>query len=440
MPRRRHAKRSPGALPIPKKRRAEDDSDAGPSKKRKDGDATDAAASKPAPIDVQKLLADLKIDYAKKAPPPNPPILGKKQAWGKAKDGVIKDIERAPKGWNSDEPDLLPDDLDAQIKRCNERIKDGIMPQVYELKLRELEAKQKGRQKLMKENLGLPWPVVKRLDGLREIQEALATGLGRYPKESSDEDKAKHGNQLDAESMSKTARAIVEAYTTGKLQWNPGFVTYWCDGKQLCSPRPFRLDEYRVLHDLNKGHASFWVEGMDICLRIPAIQPQPGQSDPAAAPPAPRRTNTPLSFKCLEDTGASDMLIYNRDVEYLQTLDRDYNGNPHPLPRSLGVCNYGMANGSNVSMAVREFEVNMWDPAKHSYVFADWEAIPVCLRDGEPTVHGRLNGPWVRNRLYCATAPDRTNQLWMFDYNPGTNIPTATTAQMTAPYEMPYLE
>ncbi|KAJ5139002.1 uncharacterized protein N7515_003850 [Penicillium bovifimosum] len=66
-----------------------------------------------------------------------------------------------------------------------------------ELKLRELEAKQKERQKWMKENPGLPWPVAKRLHGLREIQEALATGLGRYPKESSDGDKAKHGSCIE---------------------------------------------------------------------------------------------------------------------------------------------------------------------------------------------------------------------------------------------------
>jgi hypothetical protein len=98
------------ALPAPKKRRTKDGDGASPSKKQKKGDAKDDAASKPEPIDVKKLLADLSVDYAKKAPVRAPPKLGEKQDWGKAKDGsVIKDITKAPKGWNSNEPDLLPE-------------------------------------------------------------------------------------------------------------------------------------------------------------------------------------------------------------------------------------------------------------------------------------------------------------------------------------------
>jgi hypothetical protein len=109
----------------------------------------------------------------------------------------------------------------------------------------------------MGEMPGLAWPVVERLHGLQKILESLETGLGER------NGKAKNGRKpIDADSFMQTACAITRAYKMGQLDWNPGFVTYWCAGKQLCLPRPFRWDEYRVIHDLNNGHASFWVEGV----------------------------------------------------------------------------------------------------------------------------------------------------------------------------------
>ncbi|KAJ5542027.1 hypothetical protein N7461_008030 [Penicillium sp. DV-2018c] len=471
---RRQAKQQPEHEALGRRKRsrsAKDGNDTIPSKRQKKrDDIKGAAAPKPSPIDVQKLLADLKIDYARLAPPPAPPILGKKQDWGKAKDGkVITNIREAPKGWNPEEPDLLPDDLDAQIERCQERINDGIMPHAYGHKMMKLEAQQKLRKELMEQHHGLAWPVVQRLHALSAVMQALESGLGERRDEPS---RPNNGRQtIDVLSLMETACEITKAYATGRLNWNQGFVTYWCHGKQLCLPRPFKWDEFDIIHDLHNGHTSFWVEGrgnptpghlnaiciaspppdptcwgmfyMHMSLRIPTV-PQspevPAGPAAAAAPPAPPEDNpTECSMEFLDDTGASDTTIYEEDVEYMQSLGADDDGNPHPLPRCMGVQVYSLANGTLCYNLIRELEVNIWDYPKEEFVFADWERLPVAVTRNDPARAYRLNGLWVRARLYCATVPDLTYRLWMFDYNPGKpggkpTLPTASTLEMTAPF------
>jgi hypothetical protein len=194
---------------------------------------------------------------------------------------------------------------------------------------------------------------------------------------------------------------------------------------------------------------------MQISLRIPAIPPPPGAGRPAvpwppgpgllaaAAPAGPMPPdNTSHSFDFLEDSGAADMLIFDEDVEYLQELDPDSRGRPHPLPRCLGIVTYITADGSTHFILNRELEVNIWDPNKQDFVFADWESIPVAIIVGDATNANRLNGPWLRTRLYCATVPDQSNRLWMFDYNPGIpgrrpTLPSASRIAKTAPYLRP---
>lgn len=53
------------------------------------------------------------------------------------RDPPITDPGRVPKGWDAHEPDLSEDDFETQIARCHERIKEGIFPAVFELRLKK---------------------------------------------------------------------------------------------------------------------------------------------------------------------------------------------------------------------------------------------------------------------------------------------------------------
>lgn len=51
-----------------------------------------------------------------------------------------------PCGWNMNEPDLDPKDLEAQIKRCQERIEDNIMPHLFRARLKVYQEALEARQ------------------------------------------------------------------------------------------------------------------------------------------------------------------------------------------------------------------------------------------------------------------------------------------------------
>lgn len=69
------------------------------------------------------------------------------------------------------------------------------------------------------------------------------------------------GRNDDLELLSNV-RNIMSAYKSGELDWNPGLVTYWSHGKQLCEPKPFDLQEFSELNRKHAGHSGFWVEGV----------------------------------------------------------------------------------------------------------------------------------------------------------------------------------
>ncbi|KAJ5877330.1 hypothetical protein N7455_000795 [Penicillium solitum] len=405
-----------GDLPIrPKEKRgAPDDSQAesGSVKKKQKKEEP-----QPKPLDVNAFLADLKTDYSKKKlepMPPRPP----KQKWRPVKT-AITDRAKAPKGWNPREPDLINDDLESQITRCRERIKENIMPHVYEDKLEEFLFEQKGRDKKLAAEHGLNWPVVQRLENLKSILEWAQSNAIK-----------------DKYNIASNIQNVILAYQSGVLNWCHGFVTYWHKGAQLCAPRPFKWNEFQYLYDAHKGNETgFWVEGIDgpgpssqqaviecgtgsrkwaaetsIALRIPMTG---GKTQPG-----------PFEFQFKDDTGADYMVLYDEDVTRLST-NLQANDVSYPLPRILGVLVVTLGDGSKKAMLVRELEVNIWD------------SIPVVVLPGRGTK--RLNGPWMRWKFYTGTAPDNSNRLWIYDYNPtnplmrGPRLPTATQAQMDRP-------
>ncbi|KAJ5153665.1 uncharacterized protein N7500_009104 [Penicillium coprophilum] len=253
------ASATPARKPRKKKDQSEEDAMSldtaatGPSRKsrkgkgRSEGD-TMGTDMPPPPKKIAKgrvaaLALDLKNSYEGKLPPPAPRP-ERQTRWRQPATNPIERFEDTPKGWNHDEPDLDPDDLESQIERCHERISDNIMVHQFQFKLQELLRKQTYRNEMMSsEAPGLSWPVVQRLKSLREMLEWLSSKGDEY------------------ESAANVA-GLIEAYESGKLKYNRGLVTYWSHGVQLCEPRPFRWDECDLISAEHDGQKGFWVEGV----------------------------------------------------------------------------------------------------------------------------------------------------------------------------------
>jgi hypothetical protein len=171
-----------------------------------------------------------------------------------------------------------------------------------------------------------------------------------------------------------------------------------------------------------------------LTLRIPQVPPPP----PADGnPPPPKPPCCEFSF--MDDTGSTHMSIFEDDIAELQVDPRT--GHKFSIPRCLGVGVLYVADGRRVPSLFREFEVNMWSEDESGWMTTKWEAIPASIRPGGSTRAGndRLSGSWLRHRFYTGTTPDQSMRLWVFNYNPGIphgqrTLPTATTAQLTAPF------
>ena len=93
------------------------------------------------------------------------------------------------------------------------------------------------------EPAGLSWAVVLRLQTLQGSLTWLQSENDKYE-------------------LVANVTNIMAAYRSGQLRWNPGLVTYWSKGVQLCQPRPFRWDEFDFINAKHDGHTSFMVEGV----------------------------------------------------------------------------------------------------------------------------------------------------------------------------------
>lgn len=99
---------------------------------------------------------------------------------------------------------------------------------------------------------GLSWSAIERLQHLRMIGRGLI-------------------KQGDPQEKLCTVKALIDAYNSKLLDWNPGLVTYWQRGKQLCHPRPFDWDEYEAVQRANGTKWSFWVEGVSNKFLLSAL-------------------------------------------------------------------------------------------------------------------------------------------------------------------------
>ncbi|KAJ5770989.1 uncharacterized protein N7511_003040 [Penicillium nucicola] len=380
-------------------------------------------------LDVDALMRDLGFDYSTKMTSVLPKM-PKKLQWSPVKS-PITERAKAPRGWTLDEPDLRDDELDAQIKRCKERIRGNIMAHAYEFKLKELMEQAKERDAMMAKYPGFEWAVVQRLNELDQILRWLQSE-SKY-------------------NLVSTVRAVAAAYKSSTLAWSYGFVTYWSKGVQLCQPRPFNWEEFHYINELHEGHTAFWVEGLW----------EPGPQNLAAAAARPFGTNpgrwtipievslriparlgsapySDFEFEMKDDTGADMMKICEPDLTYLQSLDPTPGGAPNDLPPLMGAKTFWMANGLSHAYIIRSMQANIFDPQSNDYLGRTWDSVPAII--APPTEKTRLNGPWLRKKFYVASSPE-SKRLWVYNYNPSINnrnhphkIITATRAQIDAPF------
>ncbi|KAJ5370171.1 uncharacterized protein N7496_006263 [Penicillium cataractarum] len=338
---------------------------------------TDPTVSKE--IKLEEL--DLNVSYVdayKSVAPARPP---RQQRWRHRGSQPLVDPMKFPAGWNSNEPDLDPDDFEAQIARCDERIKDNIVPHFFEARKREHQDVKEAIETWMKgEPKGLSRKTYERLDTLKFIQTAISKP------------------ENDPLSEKKNVTAIINAYRKGTLEWISGLVTYWSDGKQLCEPRPFDWDEFDAMNKAYSGHKAFWVEGYKFHVRFP------GHSFYAE-----------LEF--LHDTGASDMGIYQDDLPaimgpssspYLRVAGytRIVTPGQEPTPNNSTVLPMVAIEATMVT----EHE----DPTKERLRMTSWTRAWTTVNVGRANkalgAH-RLDGPWLRHRLYMGSAPDGFDQV-----------------------------
>ncbi|CAI7622301.1 unnamed protein product [Penicillium pancosmium] len=197
-------------------------------------------------IDVNKL--DLRKSYVGLVQPVNqvkPPRKQKekRRTWNHIAT-TITDPKMIPEGWDHQEHDLDPDDLDAQIARCHERIAERILPDVFQHRLEGFLELKAAENKISDGwPKGLDKDVYQRLNSLKAIEEHLSKEGDNY-------------KELP------NVRALITAYKSGQLKWNGGLVTYWSKGLKLSEPRPFDWDEFEAINKKHDGHDAFWVEGV----------------------------------------------------------------------------------------------------------------------------------------------------------------------------------
>ncbi|CAI7592409.1 unnamed protein product [Penicillium pancosmium] len=121
---------------------------------------------------------------------------------------LIDKRQNAPRDWDPNDNDIDENDLDAMIQRCNERINDNILPQVWRDKLKDCLEMKAELEALVKS---------KRLEA---VKKALLENGDKY-KSIPDIDK------------------IMDSYRSGTYKWDHVTATYWSKGSLIAGPKKF---------------------------------------------------------------------------------------------------------------------------------------------------------------------------------------------------------
>ncbi|KAJ5618471.1 hypothetical protein N7528_006582 [Penicillium herquei] len=310
---------------------------------------------------------DLHVSYVDKV---KIPVIkrGNKQIWPSIGDKPTNDRSKAPPGWNDKEPDLDPEDYDAQIQRCDERIQEGIMPLIFEWKKEEFQNLKAYRDKLFEGLEGYSRDTAERIICLEKMVEDLQQPDKDYFEQISN------------------AWAILQAYRSRRIEWIEGLVTYWSKGKQISEPRPFIMQEFTLINLKHEGDKSFWVEGNNWSIRIPGMTEH-------------------HDIEVMDDSGCDTLCIFRRDLVNSQKLHQQtHNTRRFPRIKLAGTTPLTVADGNTRTEAMAFVEVNIKD--ENGDFMTTWDEILCVVTDPPPHLYTpRLSGHWLRYKLYTAGAP-----------------------------------
>ncbi|KAJ5702250.1 hypothetical protein N7488_009798 [Penicillium malachiteum] len=247
------------------------------------------------------------------------------------------------------EPDLDPDDIDANIERAKERIEDNIMPHAFQWRLHEYEKEKTYRSKIIsKWPKGLSCNVLQRLESLEFLQRKL---------------------ELD-DPLEQLAnfKSISEAYN---------------------QPRPFDWDELLAINTHDEGSKGFWVEGYKIAVRIPGV-----------------RWWTELDF--IFDTGADRIMIFDSDIP---NICGPNNANFRTIGSTqvYGMSAEADRHVIVLEVCLLDEKTRRMTP----WTMIDCNIVPGAARNANGSINSRVDGPVFRHLLYNCFVPDGHKNLFI---------------------------
>ncbi|KAJ6008496.1 hypothetical protein N7540_012472 [Penicillium herquei] len=307
----------------------------------------------------------------------------------------LTDCSKLPEGWNMNEPDLNPEDIDANIQRAKQRIEDNIMPHAFQWRLLEYEKKREYRKYIIsKWPKGLSWNVLQRLESLEFLQ-------GKLELE-------------DPYEQLPNVKSIA-------LEIND-LVTYWSHGTQISQPRPFNWDELLAINTHYEGSQGFWVEGVgryeendSEILQLRILTSFYSRSTELALAEYKIAVRIPgvkwwTELDFIFDTGADRMEIFDSDIPLIC--------GPHKATfRTIGSTQvYGMHTEADRHVII--VEVCLLD--ENIKRMTPWTMIDCNIVPGNPqhanlngSLSSRVDGPVFRHLLYNCFVPDGQKNIFI---------------------------
>ncbi|CAG7925482.1 unnamed protein product [Penicillium olsonii] len=326
----------------------------------------------------------------------------RQQRWKNPNKEPITKASDTPDGWNPNEPDLDPDDVDAQIDRCFERIDDNIMPNFFEIRLEQYLRMRKARKEIAdSQPKGLDLEVVQRLHHLSAIQNQLQT-------------------RGDPDDQLPNVRALLKAYRGGDLKVSRGMVTYWSEGVQLNKPEMFNRELHEKMIRENDATRSFWVEGIlqqtpqhlghiaaYLCYNNARAVQIPIKVTTSTDYLFPHQVQS-VDFEALHDTGADMMAIPAPKFEQIEAM-----GTKAVL---YGYSVMEVVGGTLFYSKIVELEVSPVIPLTDELTLSPWLKVPAAViedQSGGNSNQRVLSGPFPRFQFYTATCPDGLGLFYM---------------------------
>ncbi|OQE22397.1 hypothetical protein PENSTE_c010G08120 [Penicillium steckii] len=309
----------------------------------------------------------------------------------------IRDRLKAPADWDPNDNDIDSRDVDAVIQRCKERIAEGIMPQIWEQRLKIYEKAKEDYEEFVNsypEDLSVE--VKLRISQLVLIKDHLSKNGDPY-------------NSI------QNIEAIIKAYSEKDLKWESNKVTYWSKGKRISEPTEFHWDDFLSKSSENDGQNGFWVESNDtpgpkFCNGAFTMTIPHGNRLPVASPSYKIQFRVPgtqipigLNLEMYDDTGSEIINIFENDLNQI-ILNSGIQA-PYISTGLISGVGNNLVPNLNIALEIALIDEN------HNRV-VDWGTWPVSIFPGSVGLQGyRMAGPYLRQTFYTATAPQRPRML-----------------------------